>query len=408
MAADQGAEAAEALIGATGVEYLANALAKRGPPAIAEIQERCGLRPPLCRPVIGMLDQIGISRADAHQYVLHRAKKVLLDRIPAMGTEQLEGLLEASFPYLGIEELRSVPIRVMERIQLVPPNYLKLLAEDKAIFQHLPPKVQQEVWEFDQNLLQLDAMPLVASYKYEIATVQQTIKMDEFLDWAQLADYEERRDSDEAPPEVAQRKVRGWRRQQQAWLMGGGRGRGLRRRAGRAATQVCITAARCEELGSGSRVWAGRRRWLPLPLGEAAGAARSHQLLTAAPARPVPLPCPAGDAQDAAHAQQGHPDAARHGGLGAASPGRRASRAAARSPLLRARWHAHLPRARRRPAGALTGAALPQVGTSESIYSRIKDLITRRYRDSETLYFGTKELSVCILRSQVGRRRRVP
>ena len=42
------------------------------------------------------------------------------------------------------------------------------------------------------------------------------------------------------------------------------------------------------------------------------------------------------------------------------------------------------------------------VGTSEAIYLRIKDLITRRYRDSESLYFGTKELSVCILRSQVG------
>jgi hypothetical protein len=212
MAADQAAAAAGALIGAAGVEYVANALATRGPPAIAEIQERCGLRPPLCKPVIGMLDQLGISRTDAHQYVLHRAMKELLDRIPGMATEQLEGLLEASFPYLGIEELRSIPIRVMERIQLVPPNYLKLLAEDKAVFQHLPPKVQQEVWEFDQNLLQLDAMPLVASYKYEIATVQQTIKMDEFLDWAQHAEYEERRARDEAPAEVAQRKVRRRRR----------------------------------------------------------------------------------------------------------------------------------------------------------------------------------------------------
>ncbi len=42
------------------------------------------------------------------------------------------------------------------------------------------------------------------------------------------------------------------------------------------------------------------------------------------------------------------------------------------------------------------------VGTSEAIYLRIRELITRRYRDSESLYFGTKELSVCILRSQVG------
>jgi hypothetical protein len=195
------------LIGAAGIEYIATQLATRGPPAINEIQERCGLRPLLCKPAIGMLDHLGISRAEVHRYLLHRAMKELLDRIPMMSTEQLEALLEASFPYLGIKELRSIPIRVMERIQLVPPNYLKLLAEDKAIFQHLPPKVQQEVWEFDQNLLQLDAMPLVASYKYEVATVQQTIKMDEFITWAQMADYEERRAEDDSAAQGVQRKV---------------------------------------------------------------------------------------------------------------------------------------------------------------------------------------------------------
>lgn len=304
------------LIGAAGIEYIATQLATRGPPAISEIQERCGLRPPLCKPAIGMLDHLGISRAEVHRYLLHRAMKELLDRIPMMSTEQLEALLEASFPYLGIEELRSIPIRVMERIQLVPPNYLKLLAEDKAIFQHLPPKVQQEVWEFDQNLLQLDAMPLVASYKYEVATVQQTIKMDEFMTWAQMADYEERRAEDDSAAQGVQRKVgraaarndgnRAWHRPAPFCSV-------IHSLLHRSVKHAPATPAHTCHVSHHTCLCCTSTNTLHNAAFCMHACLQSYLITHHSPSSPPPPPAP-GHAQDAAHAQQGHPDASLHGG----------------------------------------------------------------------------------------------
>ena len=45
----------------------------------------------------------------------------------------------------------------------------------------LPHQVQRQVWEFDKNLLQADALPTVGQYKYEVATIMRAMAMDEFL-----------------------------------------------------------------------------------------------------------------------------------------------------------------------------------------------------------------------------------
>ena len=44
-----------------------------------------------------------------------------------------------------------------------------------------PCRVQRQVWEFDKNLLQQDALPPVGQYKYEVATIMRAMAMDEFL-----------------------------------------------------------------------------------------------------------------------------------------------------------------------------------------------------------------------------------
>lgn len=45
----------------------------------------------------------------------------------------------------------------------------------------LLPHCRIQVWEFDKNLLQADALPAVGQYKYEVATIMRGLAMDEFL-----------------------------------------------------------------------------------------------------------------------------------------------------------------------------------------------------------------------------------
>ena len=77
--------------------------------------------------------------------MLEAAKGRLLEAIPRMSPEKLTQLLELSFAYVGLPQLRDIPLAVLGQLQPVPAAFLKQLATDQDLFQDLPLNVQQEV-----------------------------------------------------------------------------------------------------------------------------------------------------------------------------------------------------------------------------------------------------------------------
>ena len=84
-------------------------------------------------------------RAEMYKSVLEAAKGRLLEAIPKMSPEKLTQLLELSFAYVGLPQLRDIPLAVLGQLQPVPAAFLKQLATDQELFQDLPLNVQQEV-----------------------------------------------------------------------------------------------------------------------------------------------------------------------------------------------------------------------------------------------------------------------
>lgn len=84
-------------------------------------------------------------RAEVYKHVLDAAKGRLLEAIPRMSPEKLTQLLELSFAYVGLPQLRDIPLAVLGQLQPVPAAFLKQLATDQELFQDLPLNVQQEV-----------------------------------------------------------------------------------------------------------------------------------------------------------------------------------------------------------------------------------------------------------------------
>ena len=84
-------------------------------------------------------------RAEAYKGCLEAARDTLLSRIGALPPAQLLQLLEMSFPFISIPELRSVPLAVLGRLAPVPAAYLRQLATDKDVFPELPEGVQRQV-----------------------------------------------------------------------------------------------------------------------------------------------------------------------------------------------------------------------------------------------------------------------
>lgn len=84
-------------------------------------------------------------RMDTHRAILEAAKHKLAQRVKDLGTEGLQQLLALSFPYIGIPELREIPLAVLDKLHPVPPEFLRQLAKDKDLFADLPTGVQSQV-----------------------------------------------------------------------------------------------------------------------------------------------------------------------------------------------------------------------------------------------------------------------
>lgn len=73
------------------------------------------------------------------------AKQQLFKFMEHVPPEALLDLLEVSFPYIGLRDLKDVPLAILHKINPVPANYLRQIAADNDLFQELPIDVQRQV-----------------------------------------------------------------------------------------------------------------------------------------------------------------------------------------------------------------------------------------------------------------------
>ena len=179
ISAPSGRHSGAPLIGNVGQEFVQSALSNDPIAGINEIQARASLADPRCRPLLGLLHQLGVNRADSHRYIVQQATEALLSSIPSLPGERLLSLLEETFPYIIIPDLRAIPLAVLDKLRPVPSTFLKQLAADREIFWELPIGVQRQAWELDKKLLRTHALSLVSAYTYETATWVQALNMDE-------------------------------------------------------------------------------------------------------------------------------------------------------------------------------------------------------------------------------------
>ena len=119
-----------------------------------------------------------MTRAEVYRSVLDDALAQLAERIKVMPQGTLLSLLDASFRYVTIEELRAVPLAVLERLKPVPSSYLKQISRDVELFRRLPVEVQRQCWELKGMLLRRHATPCLLAYGEETATTMRNLDLD--------------------------------------------------------------------------------------------------------------------------------------------------------------------------------------------------------------------------------------
>jgi hypothetical protein len=178
------------LVGGEGGDFIASALSSASDVAgaIDHVRALGALLDSDCDPLLGLLGSLGVGRAQAYEEMLSRALAEVTRRVPTLPQGTLLSLLDASFPYIGIEELKVVPLTVFAHMIPVPSSYLKQLSRDAGLFRQLPTEVQRQCWALDAGLLRRHALPSIVAYGDEKDTLLRNVDQDLELTVLKLED----------------------------------------------------------------------------------------------------------------------------------------------------------------------------------------------------------------------------
>lgn len=79
-------------------------------------------------------DICGHNRPSLYHNIVLKMQENLLQSIPNQTSQNLEKLLELTFPYLNIEELKIIPLTILQKIEKIPEKYIATLAVSPNTF----------------------------------------------------------------------------------------------------------------------------------------------------------------------------------------------------------------------------------------------------------------------------------
>ncbi|KYQ96921.1 hypothetical protein DLAC_04241 [Tieghemostelium lacteum] len=158
------------LIGHLGGEQILTGLSQTTLPLqyIDQFQQNNGIDKsnlPTVTPVLKLLDLHQISRGSLYFNLFSLLKENLLTKVSQMNSKELEVLLEQTFPYIGFDELKAIPMTVMKRLTPnVPHVYLLRLAETLDLYEQCPIEVKRQIWLINEDLFRQRIEPLITHY----------------------------------------------------------------------------------------------------------------------------------------------------------------------------------------------------------------------------------------------------
>ena len=115
-------------------------------------------------PVIELLDMHGVKRSAVYLELVKVLKDSLIPRLNTLSQAQLEGMLDKTFPYISIEELSSVPMAIMMKLDSVKKSFLAKLASYEALYEKCPMKIKRQIWAVDAELFKQQLKPTLEKY----------------------------------------------------------------------------------------------------------------------------------------------------------------------------------------------------------------------------------------------------
>lgn len=148
-------------------EYVRSAFKKAedGMDAITEIQEENCIKIPSVQPALSLLDLHEVSRTQIHLDLFQRLRQKLEQRLESLDDRGVRKLLEKSFRFVAVPELRGVVMSLVEALpQPVDERYLVEIAEKEELYAECPTTVKQQIWQINPGVFGEAVSPLLDQY----------------------------------------------------------------------------------------------------------------------------------------------------------------------------------------------------------------------------------------------------
>ncbi len=97
-------------------------------------------------------------------------------------------MLEKSFKYIGIEEMRIIPVNLLLKLEHIPVQYLEKLADNPDLVAQMPIQIKRQVWEHAPQVFKVHARVLCESYASD--TLKWKLYADVFMKASDLVEIQ--------------------------------------------------------------------------------------------------------------------------------------------------------------------------------------------------------------------------
>ncbi|KAK3748650.1 hypothetical protein QZH41_015350 [Actinostola sp. cb2023] len=139
--------------------------------AIENFQHDNGVLLPSLQSALPFLDLHGVGRLEFHTSVMDHLKETVLQKIKTLEEPKLKEILEQSFPFIHVEELRPVVMQIMKYLPKVSVECLEHIANDTKLYEDSTIEVKRQIWVKHHHLFGDAVGPLLKQYlqkKYEV------------------------------------------------------------------------------------------------------------------------------------------------------------------------------------------------------------------------------------------------
>lgn len=152
--------------GLPGCEYIRQTLTNSPDlaAAIENFQHDNGVLLPSLQSALPFLDLHGVGRLEFHTSVMDHLKDTVLRKLKTLEEPKLKELLEQSFPFIHVQELRPVVMQIMKYLPKVSDECLEHIANDTKLYEDSTIEVKRQIWVKHHHLFGDAVGPLLKQY----------------------------------------------------------------------------------------------------------------------------------------------------------------------------------------------------------------------------------------------------